>query len=124
VNNALAVVGAVVLVYVAFNATIGLMRRNLADVEAQLGASPGTVAVRSSDLCTMLAGEGWRRHLQSAFFPWPMAKANALRARWRFEAEPDDTGAICGKYAAQHVLRVTARGVEPRALEVTPAGLR
>ena len=99
-----------VLVFVVFNATVGrLMRSNLADVEAQLGPSPSTIELRSADLCTMLAGEGWRRSLQSVLLPWPTVKANTLRARWHFVAEPSETEVICGKHVARHVLHVTPR---------------
>lgn len=101
---------AVLLVYAAFNATIGeLMRRDLVRVESQLGASPSTFEVRSGDLCTQLAGNGWRRTLQSMLFPWPTLTANALQARWNFSAEPSADGVTCGKHALRHVLHATPR---------------
>jgi hypothetical protein len=109
-KRALGALVAVLAVYGAFNATVGvLMQRRLVEVEAQLDASPATVEVRSNDLCTQLSGEGWGWRMESLLFPWAARKADALRARWRFTAEPDEAGRTCGKHQRQHVLHVTLR---------------
>lgn len=98
------------LVYAGFNATVGaLMRSKLAEVESQLGAAPSTFEVRSSDLCTLLTGEGFRQRLQALLFPWAAAKASALRERWSFTAEPSAGGVTCAPRSLRHVLHAAPR---------------
>ena len=99
---------AVIAVYVGAQLTIGsMMTSRVADFAAELDAAPvgvngtkGPIAVRSSDICTLLTRtSGWRGSLSRLAFPEPGAAADELTARYRFSVING-----CSKYSRMNMV--------------------
>jgi hypothetical protein len=98
----------VVIVYVGCQLTIGdMMKARIDDFSAQLEAAKpsadgtrGPIALRSSDICTMLTQTGgFSGTLSRLAFPAPGAAADRLTARYRFVSQNG-----CSKYNRRNLI--------------------